>query len=247
MDIDVFLSGGPLLAVLAVLALVDSTSFGTLAVPVWLMMAPGRLRLGRILLYLGTIAAFYCAVGVGLLLGASWLLERFQVVVASPAAAMAGTVLGVGLVVFSFSLDSPAAKQRARDRAATGGGRIGRWRARATGQDPGGGVASLMGLALAAGLIEVATMLPYLAAIGLITAQGPGWPLSAGLVAGYCLVMIVPALALLTARLAAGRALESALSRLDAWFSRHSASTLAWVVGIVGVVLVVNSAPQAFG
>ena len=46
-----------LLGPLVVLALVDSTSFGTLLIPIWLMLAPGRLKAGRILVFLATVAA----------------------------------------------------------------------------------------------------------------------------------------------------------------------------------------------
>lgn len=41
------------------LALVDSTSVGSLFIPVWLLLAAGRVPVGRILAYLGTIAGFY--------------------------------------------------------------------------------------------------------------------------------------------------------------------------------------------
>lgn len=53
-----------LLLSLAGLALVDSTSIGTLFIPIWLLLAPGRVSVRRILVYLGTIAAFYFAVGL---------------------------------------------------------------------------------------------------------------------------------------------------------------------------------------
>ncbi|VXB47414.1 GAP family protein [Citricoccus sp. K5] len=232
------LSGGPLFAILAVLALVDSTSFGTLAIPVWLLMAPGRVRVARMLLYLGTITLFYFVVGLAVLLGAGWIVENLGQLMESRLAMAFGMLLGVGLFLWSFRLDSPATKERAR----SGNGRLAAWRRRATGQEPGG-LGSLVGLALGAGLVEVASMLPYLAAIGLIAAQGPGWPASTLWLAGYCLVMVLPALVLLAARCGAGRLVERPLARLDAWFARHGASTAAWVVGAVGVVLVLNTAP----
>jgi hypothetical protein len=53
--------------------------------------------------------------------------------------------------------------------------------------------------------------------------------------AGYCLVMIVPALLLLVARLAAGRRLIPVLTRLSDWMVRSN--TVAWIVGIVGFLL----------
>ena len=62
-----------------------------------------------------------------------------------------------------------------------------------------------MGVAVAAVGVEVATMLPFLGAIGLLTAHAPSTPVALGLLAAYCLVMIAPALALLVLRLVASR------------------------------------------
>lgn len=247
MDLPLALSGAPLLAVLAALALLDSTSFGTLAIPVWLLTTPGRIRAGRLLAYLATITVFYLAIGLAVLAGASWIVENVAglgALAGSRPVMVLGMLVGIGLLVWSFRLDSPAAKERAR----SGQGRLARWRRRATGVDAAsgsGGLGPLVGLALAAGLVEVASMLPYLAAIGLIATQGPGWPASPLLLAGYCVVMVLPALVLFAARLLARPLVERPLERLDAWFGRHGASTAAWVVGIVGVVLVVNTAPEA--
>ncbi|WP_425552440.1 GAP family protein [Glutamicibacter nicotianae] len=59
-------------------------------------------------------------------------------------------------------------------------------------------------------------MLPYLAAVGVM--QGAGWGTSVQLLAliGYCLVMIVPALALVGARALAG-------PRIEAWMQKMGA------------------------
>lgn len=256
MDFLDALTGAPLLLILAVLALVDSTSFGTLAVPAWFLMAPGRLRPGRILAYLGTLAAFYAAVGVVVMAGAGWVVEHHADLLGSRPVMAVGLVAGVGLFWWSFRLDSPAARERSR----SGAGRLSRWRRRAVGAlpqtpaEPGAtaagrrssGLGALVALALTAGLAEVATMLPYLAAIGLIVTQGPGWPASGLLLVAYCVVMVLPALVLLAGRLLARRLVERPLVRLDAWFTRHGASTAAWVVGAVGVILVLNTAPALF-
>lgn len=50
------LPGVPLPVTLLVLALVDSLSIGTLLIPLFLLVAPGRVRAGRVLLYLATVA-----------------------------------------------------------------------------------------------------------------------------------------------------------------------------------------------
>ncbi len=220
---------------LAVLALVDSTSFGTLLIPLWFLAAPGRVPVARVLLFLATVAGMYLAIGIALVTGAGALVDTFGGLADSPAVAWAQLVLGVGLVVASFFVG--------RSKGA-GPGRAARWRERALGgSDPSGrrrggaGSVGLMTLSVTAVALELPTMLPYLAATGLITAAGLGWARSAVVLAGYCLVMVAPALVLLSARLLARRWVEPALGRLSRWMERGSGETLAWVVGIVGFLL----------
>ncbi|MFJ4231236.1 GAP family protein [Cellulosimicrobium cellulans] len=285
LDLDAV--GGPglglaaMAGVLVVLALIDSTSFGTLLIPVWLLLAPGRLRAGRVLVYLGTVAAFYLAVGIVVLLGAGAFLDRFGDALDTRAAAIVQLLLGIGLFALSFRFDSKrAARRDARAAAAapvtvvarpsvpgegagdapdatTGTtsaarpGRLSRWRERALGIEAdaaGAGtvrtrpsVLPLMGLALGAVAIEVGTMLPYLAAIGLLTTSGVGWPATGGILAAYCVVMVAPALLLLLGRLVAARAVDPLLRRLDAWLTKNATDMTGWVLGILGVLLALNA------
>lgn len=69
----------------------------------------------------------------------------------------------------------------------------------------GSWVQLVVGVALVAGLVEVASMLPYLAAIGFLSQSSLSLPGRAGLLVGYCLVMVTPALLLMPPR-AAGAA-----------------------------------------
>jgi cytochrome c biogenesis protein CcdA len=235
------LSGTALLATLGVLALIDSTSFGTLLVPVWLLLAPGRVRVARMAFYLSTIAVFYAFVGLAIMLGAGLFLDRFGGILDTRVAGIVQLIVGVGLLAFSFTLDSKKARERA---AAEGGsGRVRRWRERALGTAPGS-TSALVGLAIGMGLVEVATMLPYLAAIGLIATSGPGMPLDVGLLAAYCLVMILPAALLTVARVTAERWVTRPLQRLDGWLTKNAASTTAWVVGIVGFLIARDAVAQ---
>lgn len=110
-----------LLAPLVALALVDSTSFGTLLIPLWLMLAPGRLKAHRLLLFLGTVAVYYFVIGVALLVGATQLADALSGFLATPAAAWAQLALGVGLFLLSFKLD-PKAKKEATPAARTATG-----------------------------------------------------------------------------------------------------------------------------
>ncbi|WP_030162506.1 GAP family protein [Glycomyces sp. NRRL B-16210] len=235
-----------LAAALAALALIDSTSFGTLLIPIWLLLAPGRVRAGRMLVYLGVIAVFYFAVGMAIVLGASAFLTQITALLETDAARWTQLVLGLALLALSFRFDSKRRKE--------GGGRVARWRERALGveseAEAAGGavrtrkssVAPLVGLALAAASLEVATMLPYLAAIGMVTAAGLGAAGTTATMAAYCLVMVLPALVLLAARLTARRAVEPVLVRINDWMTKHAASTTGWVIGILGFLLARDAA-----
>ncbi|MGD8193331.1 GAP family protein [Herbiconiux sp. P18] len=251
-----------LLGSLLLLALVDSTSFGTLVIPIWLMLAPGRVRPARVLAFLATVAAFYLGVGLLLLAGASFVQDAVggdpDALLALPGVRVAELVLGVGMLVGSFWID-PGPKRRparpaahapegldtAADTAAVPAapvapGRLSRWRERA--MDSRAGLGGLLLLALAAALIEVGSMVPYLAGIGLISTSSAEWPVTGLLVAGYCLVMIAPAVLVLVVRVLAARVVEPPLRRFSDWMSAHAASTTAWIVGIVGFLLARDAA-----
>ena len=227
------LTGPALLGALVVLALIDSTSFGTLLIPIWLMLAPGRLRRSRILVYLATVAGFYLLVGVVLLTVASTALPQLTTLAASTAFLWAQLVVGVALLVLSFFIGGK------RARARRGQGRFARWRERAVtdAADDRSSVGPLMGLAVAAAGVEVASMLPYLVGIGLISTSDLDAASRVLVLVGYCVVMVLPALVLLGVRSIASGAIESGLTRFSAWMERNAAETTAWIVGILGFLL----------
>lgn len=232
-----------LLGGLVLLALVDSTSFGTLLIPIWFLLTPGRVQVRRMLVFLGTVALFYLVVGLLLLAGATVVLTRAGEVTRSPAVAVVQLVVGAALLVGSFFIG--------RDRRGPGKGQPGRlvrWRDRAVGGDRTvGGYGSLVGLAVGAAVLELATMLPYLAAIGLLTTSELGAAPRAGVLAGYCAVMVLPALVLLLLRLVAHRQVEGLLRRVGVWLERTGAETSAWVVGIVGFLLARDALASVLG
>ena len=95
----------------------------------------------------------------------------------------------------------------------------------------------LMGLAVAGAGVEVASMLPYLIGIGLLSTSEVDAATRVLLLVGYCVVMVLPALVLLGIRSVASRAIESGLARISGWMERHAAETTAWIVGILGFLL----------
>lgn len=222
-----------LAASLALLALIDSTSFGTLLIPIWFLIAPGRVRIGRLLLYLGTILVCYFGLGLVLLTAGRAVIDRIGGWLDTPAVAWAQLVFGVALVVISFRIDTPRSRER-------GKGRLTRWRDRAmgTGADAGStNLLPLMGLALGAVAVEAGSMLPYLGAIGLLSSSGMTFPATVLVLLGYCGVMIAPAVALTTLRTVARSAVEPALERISGWLTKHAGGATAWIVGIVGFLI----------
>jgi uncharacterized membrane protein len=225
-----------LLSTLVLLALVDSTSFGTLLIPIWLMLAPGRLRPGRIIVFLATVAVFYLALGLLLVAGVASFSE--QISDAFDTRPVQGVQLVVGLALLALGVWTGFRKQHESS------GRMARWRERAVGDE--GSARGLMALALTAALIEAASMVPYLAAIGLIGTADLSWPLVVATLAVYCLVMVLPALVLLGGRMLAAGAVEPVLRRVDAWMKRNAQENTAWVLGIIGF-LVASNAAQSLG
>lgn len=219
----------PLISSLIGLALLDSTSIGTLFIPVWLLLVPGGVKPGQILLYLATIALFYLVVGVVLMLGAAPLLDALGRITDNPVVVWGQLLLGVGLFVISFRFDSKRSRRLGKpDRAE-------RWRERATGESAS--TSFLMTIALLAALAEVATMLPYLAAIAILSTTGLPAPTVVGLLAAYCGVMVVPALLLLAIRQVGHGLVRPLLLKLDAWVSRHGETTVGWIIGIAGFLV----------
>ncbi|MGO1181543.1 MAG: GAP family protein [Micrococcaceae bacterium] len=238
-----------LCAVLIGLALLDSATYGTLLIPLWLLMRPGRLRVGRIVLYLGIVAGGYFLIGVLLQLGAAALLEAYREMLTSPTATLVQFWGGLTLVL--LALIAPMFRRRRKlDRAdrlepPQRPGLLGRIRQRAVGPDAERGpvLTTIVPLALLAVVLEVATLFPYLGAIGLMTQHGPGFPGTLVLLAGYCLIMVAPAAALTGARARWGQEFEEPLRWIEAQAGSATArSASLWTLGVLGAVLAGSAA-----
>ena len=101
-----------------------------------------------------------------------------------------------------------------------------------------------MGVAVAAGLVEVATMLPYIVAMTMLADAGVGTPLRVLSLVGYCVLMILPALILLVLRVVAARLVHRPLERFAAWMERNGAENTAWIIGIIGFLIARSAATE---
>ena len=223
------------LAVLVGLALVDSTSIGTLVIPLVWLLRPGPVAWRSLLTFLATVAAMYTVIGAALLLLGRSLGSALDGVGDVDAVRWVQLALGVALFAVAFS-DAVMGR--------LAGGAL-RWRDRLRGDADGDGPGvgrSIVVTAAVAVAVEVPTMLPYLAAIGILAATDLAIGSQVGVLAGYSFVMVLPALVLAGVRAAAGRRVESPLRRLDGWLTRQADEMTGWVFGIVGFLLAGDAA-----
>lgn len=223
------------LGTLSVLALVDSTSVGTLVVPLWLLLSPAGTRVDRMLVYLATVATFYLGVGLLLLVGVDVVSDVVGGLADQRWLRWVQLVVGAGLLAWAV-LWTRRPGEAVQD--GSGPGRLRGWRDRVASD---ASVRGLVGLALVVTLVELAMMLPYLAAVGTISSSDASWPTRVLLLVGYCLVMVLPALLLTAARVATRRRLDPVLVRVDGWITRTAGETTAWVVGLVGFFVAGNA------
>lgn len=254
-----------LFASLALLALIDATSIGTLVIPVWLVLrAKKRGDLGAAVAYLAVIGAFYLIVGLLMLGGMNQINTGFtDALMGSPGFRWVVLLLGAGMLAWSFKkkpiLSEPLAPNpvtviggvprggnsdgrtavTSAEQPVTAPNTEGRWSRRLDkALDSKWGIAVL---GVTAGLLELPTMLPYLAAIGLLTQSNYGMPVQAGLLVVYCLVMLLPGLVVIGVRAVAGQRLQRPFERLSAWLTKSTAEMMPWIVGIIGFLLVRSS------
>ena len=119
-------------------------------------------------------------------------------------------------------------------------GRVRRWRDEQLRE--GASVRPLLMLALVAVALEALTMLPYIGAVALLAAADLSGPVTAGLLAAYCLGMVLPALLLLAVRRLAARRVDPLLSRLERLAARGGTEASLWAVFIVGFLLARDAA-----
>ncbi len=149
--------------------------------------------------------------------------------------------MALGLVMEPWT---KAGKERRAARSAEKLARSGpslQMRMRAQATDASAPIAAIFVLALTAAAIEAASMIPYLAAIGLLTASELSPVARCAALVGYSLVMIAPALLLLAARLLLHDYVAPILTKLEAFLSRNANEAMAWVIFLLGLYMVSDS------
>lgn len=214
------------------LALLDSLSLGTLVIPVALAIRQQRVELRPQALYFITVCGAYFALGIVLLLGMDTLLDALTDILRTPPALWARLIIGIGLAAFGILAKNP--KKRTPEEIAD----------QPAPKSPSPWAVIALGLGAAAA--EAATMIPYLAAIGIMGNMGSPWPVRLAILAGYCFIMIVPALILLTAIAIWGPRIFPRIRRLLATFEYEAKVTLLWIAAIIGAHWAITAAIRIF-
>ncbi|KKI86294.1 GAP family protein [Shouchella clausii] len=228
------------LSYLIILALIDSLSFGTLLIPLWLLISSKEIKIKRFSIYIVTVVLFYFITGLVLVISAEALLNLGEPFFQSTTFQYFQLILGVSLIIISYRMDSKTIDRRTEKQEKTNPSV---WRDQLLSDSNTAKQSSIMliSLAFTACLLEVATMLPYLLAIGIISSNDYSLQQSGFILFGYCIIMILPALILLMGRVFAHNLLKKPLIHLEIWLSKNARNTTAWIIGIVGFILAANA------
>lgn len=210
-----------LLLSIGALSLLDTLSPATLGVTVYLLLTGKERLVLRLLVYLSTVAGFYFLVGIALMLGMDVLLQSMNAIFQNRTVSWIMAIVGGVLFIASFYVPTKKTTEPRRPKSHKLG--------------------AMVGLGLTTSLLEVATALPYFAAIGLMTTAHLSMFQWIPLLAGYNVVMVLPPLILLGLHLVFGRIMQKPLEKLRTKLAHSSGSVLSWVMCIAGVILVLNS------
>lgn len=203
------------------LAVVDMLSPALIGVTLYLLLARPR-RTGLLLgVYLATVASAYFLLGVVLMAGlgvvAPYIDDHTWTWVQG----------GVGAALFIGSFLIPAKRPDRRP---------------VRPRSPS--VQAMVLLGFGTWLFEFATALPYFGAIAVMTTASLTPAQWLPLLAAYVLIMVVPGILLYLAWLLLRTRMETRFGRWRRKLAENSRSTAGWVMGIVGVILVLNALPS---
>ncbi|SEF12323.1 GAP family protein [Jiangella alba] len=209
------------------LALLDTMSPATIGISIYLLLTAGS-RTPRLLFsYLATVALFYFVLGTALMAGLGAVVDSLGDAANGRTAYLIQAGIGAALFVGAWFVPT-----KKKDDGDGGSGR----RERRAGRVQT--VPAAVGLGVTTGLLEGATALPYLAAIGIMTSNELSPAQWAPLLAGYNVIMVLPGVLLFVVWRVAGDRVRARLERFRDWLQANSAETLSWIMGIAGFLLV---------
>ncbi|MEH6943162.1 GAP family protein [Bacillus sp. JJ722] len=209
-----------LLILIGVLGLLDMFSPAVIGVTVYVLLVAKGQKTRLIITYLVTVALFYFSVGVFLMLGLDVFFDRIADVFRSNTAKTFMTIVGAILLVGSWFVPKKKATGPPKPKTFK--------------------VGAMVALGLTTSLIEVATALPYFAAIGILTSNKLPFYEWFPILIGYNIMMITPALILLSLHILFRHFMNKPLMNLQNLFDKNTSSALSWVMFFVGLFMLAN-------
>jgi cytochrome c biogenesis protein CcdA len=213
-----------LLSVLGI-AVLDSINPSALVATIALLLRGGSYT-PKVLTYVTGIFVTYFGIGAALMLGLGAAGSVLRDGAVGTVAYGAQGVLGAAML--GYALFAPS---KPKPRATGGGGvlprSLGPW--------------GLLLLGATVTAVEFTTALPYLGAIGIMTAEALPVSRWLPLLLAYNAIFVAPPLLLLAAYRAFGPRLRARLARQEARWRSGSRETLLWIVGLVGFYLIADS------
>ena len=203
------------------LAILDTLSPTTIGVTIYLLLTDKERLTKRLFVYLLTVAGFYFAVGVSLMLGLDFLFKFISGLFQNRIVSWSFFIISNILFIASFykkkkkNSEIPSPKSKS--------------------------IFSMIALGFTTTLIEVGTAFPYFAAIGILTTSNLSLIQWSSILAGYNLIMVLPSLLLFLFYLLFGRWMQKPLERLRMKIANSTGSALSWIMCIVGFLLILNS------
>jgi hypothetical protein len=213
-----------LLLTIGGLALLDTLSPAIIGISLFILLSGARRVAGPLCVYLATVAVFYFGVGVALMLGLDAALTHLDGIADSTQVLWGQLLLGVGMLVGALVMPTRRTAPRREPSSLR--------------------LPVIIGLGLTTGLVEVGMALPYLGAIGLMTAAELPSVLWMSLLGGYNLVMILPGLLLYLGFRLLGARLRPRLEWLRDRMANAGREAFGWVLGIAGFLIARHAAAE---
>ncbi|WP_106767386.1 GAP family protein [Paenibacillus faecalis] len=210
-----------LLISVGALSLLDTISPAMLGVTVYLLLSARDRLVPRLMVYLLTVAGFYFFVGASLMLGLDAIFESVSGILQNRAVSWIMAITGAVLFIASFYVPTKKTTEPRRPKSSS--------------------IGAMVALGFTTALLEVATALPYFAAIGLMTTAQLKIFQWVPILVAYNFIMILPPLLLFGLHAVFGRLMQKPLERLRVKLANSSGSVLSWVMSIAGIILFLNS------
>ena len=205
---------------IAALAILDMFSPAIIGVSVYMLITVKAKAVKLLLSYLLTVVLFYFCIGLVLMIGIDFIIDPLANIFNHEAAKILLTVIGGLLFIGSWFVPKKKNVQSPKPKKFT--------------------VAGMIALGLTTSIFEVATAIPYFAAIGLMISNHFS-PLEwLPILIGYNVMMIFPALALLFLFVLSRRFAQKPLNYLQSLAQKNTSSALSWIMCIAGLIMVVN-------